>query len=320
MRFTSLSRRRVLIGAAVYVVALFLVLAYLRPNAERYLTLFVFSPEYVLLIVTLVVLPERGLQNYVLYPALGAAVSLGEAIVLSYVNTLANQLPVAGGLIAKGVFLKRRYRLPYARYLGATIGLLILAISVGGLAGLGVLVYLALTLGQSAPWPLVAGFSIMALAAAMLWLPMPVNRIPHRLTRLAEQLLLGREFLAKRRDLIVPSAILQLATVAVASLQLWAAFRLMSQPVPLTYCLLFAAASLLTQLVSIAPGGLGVREAIVAGSAGLVGIDPGVSLIAVGIDRLLATATIVVIGSFSSAMLSRSLLSAPVVDSLDSDG
>jgi uncharacterized membrane protein YbhN (UPF0104 family) len=320
MPIITRSRSRILLGLAVYVVALSLALWYLLPNASRYRQLFNFSPEHLLLIIVMVALPEKGLQNYVLYPALGASVSLGEAIALSYVNALANQLPIAGGLIAKGVYLKRKYQLSYARFLGATIGLLVLAFSLGGVTGLVVVVCLAPVSGRPAPWPLVAGFSAMSLAAVMLWLPVPLRRIPNSLRHLAEQMSMGREFLARRRNLIIPSATLQLTTIVMLSLRLWAAFALMSQTVPLSYCLLFAAASLLTQLVSIAPGGLGVREAIVSASASLVGIDPGVSLIAVGIDRIVTTAAIVVLGSVSSAMLSRSLLSAPVVDSLDGNG
>jgi uncharacterized protein (TIRG00374 family) len=53
----------------------------------------------------------------------------------------------------------------------------------------------------------------------------------------------------------------------------------------------------LTQLVAITPGGLGVREGIVAIVASVYGIEMGVSVLAVGIDRLVATSVILVLGT-----------------------
>jgi hypothetical protein len=50
------------------------------------------------------------------------------------------------------------------------------------------------------------------------------------------------------------------------------------------------------QLVSAAPGGSGVREAIVTAITTTLGFDPGVSFGAVGLDRLGITIVIVISG------------------------
>jgi uncharacterized protein (TIRG00374 family) len=76
----------------------------------------------------------------------------------------------------------------------------------------------------------------------------------------------------------------------------WLAFRALSQDVSLSHCLLFSSATVLTRLVSIAPGGLGVREAIVAGVASSIGFDAGVGAVSVGLDRLIETSVIVLLG------------------------
>lgn len=315
----SPGRIRFTVIIAFYLVILVLAVSYLLPNAERYRQLLTFSPGHVLLIVVIVVFPDRGLQNYVLYPKLGAPVSLAEAVVLSYVNTLANQLPFAGGMVTKGVYLKQRYRLPYTRFFGATVGLLVIAVSVGGSIGLATIGYLVFTSNEAPPWILVVAFAIMAFTAAMLWLPIPIRLFPSRWRERLNQLLSGTKYLAQHRELILRLALLQLLTVLNVSVRLWAAFRLMSQNIPLSYCLVFAAATLLTQLVSVAPGGLGVREAIVVATARLVGLDMGVALIAVGIDRLIATATIVVLGALSSVALSRKLMAATLPKRIHSE-
>jgi uncharacterized protein (TIRG00374 family) len=57
--------------------------------------------------------------------------------------------------------------------------------------------------------------------------------------------------------------------------------------------------------VNIAPGGLGVREGIVAGIASLLGFEAGVSAVAVGIDRLVATSVVIVLGTIYTYILSK---------------
>lgn len=66
-----------------------------------------------------------------------------------------------------------------------------------------------------------------------------------------------------------------------------------------------SAATILTRPVSIAPGGLGIREGIGVGVASVMGFDPGISVVAVGIDRLIATLVIIVVGTVYTYILSR---------------
>jgi uncharacterized protein (TIRG00374 family) len=101
--------------------------------------------------------------------------------------------------------------------------------------------------------------------------------------------------------------LLQITMVFFLSLRYLVAFRMVSQNVSLGQTLLFASATVLTQLVSIAPGGLGVREAIVAAVASIIGFDPVVSVVAVSLDRLVMTTIIVITGWVSSIYLGKEI-------------
>jgi hypothetical protein len=70
----------------------------------------------------------------------------------------------------------------------------------------------------------------------------------------------------------------------------------------------------LTQLIAITPGGLGVREGIVAIVASVYGIEMGVSVLAVGIDRLVATSVILVLGTVFTYILSKKAANTPVIE------
>ena len=103
-------------------------------------------------------------------------------------------------------------------------------------------------------------------------------------------------------------------TTLLCAARYWIAFHTLSQDVTYAQCLLFAAATILTRLVSIAPGGLGVREGIVAGVASLLGFEAGVSAVAVGLDRLVATSVIIVLGTIYTYLLSAKATSAEPID------
>lgn len=132
-----------------------------------------------------------------------------------------------------------------------------------------------------------------------------------RIRRWAQQLLEGWTAIGRNPGLLFKLAILQVALVAILSLRYWMAFHMLSQDISLGQTLLLASASILTQLVSLAPGGLGVREAIVASAATVLGFDTGVSVIAVGLDRLVVTVMIVLTGWLSIVILGKQISVTP---------
>lgn len=91
------------------------------------------------------------------------------------------------------------------------------------------------------------------------------------------------------------------------AIRYWLAFQMVSQNITIGDAILFSSATILTQLVSIAPGGLGVREAIVGIIATTLGFDTTVSVIAVGIDRLISTIPILILGGLSAVILGKQI-------------
>jgi uncharacterized membrane protein YbhN (UPF0104 family) len=291
-------------------------LLYLISNADQYQNLFQFSWNLFLLSCALVVviLGTNGFINYVLYRDLGASVGLLEAISLAAVNTLANQLPFAAGMIAKGVYLKRRYRLAYGRYLSATVALYLIFLATAGVAGVTVLGGRQLLSGVRASPLLLAGFAIMASSLAALWLPLQRLPLPARWERQFGQIWAGWGLLQEQKSLVFKIVVVYLVMMVALGGRYWIAFHLLSQPVTFSDTLLFSAASILTQLVSTTPGGLGVREAIVSAVAFTLGFDPAVSAVAVGLDRIIATGLTLALGSLASYHLTRHISSYPVAE------
>ena len=283
---------------------------YLWQNIDRYQQLFDLTLDtfFSLLGLILLFILGNGSINYFFYRALGVFLGYNESIGLATVNTLANQLPFAGGLFAKGAYLKKRYNLSYTRFLSATMALYVCFVVINGLVALMVLGYWAFLQNRSVPLGLVLGFAGMVASVSSFWIPLDKIPLPEKFNQRLVQMIDGWLSLRKNLRIVVIMISLQVIGLLIFSARLWISFHAFSQNVSYTECLLFSSATVLTRLISFAPGGLGVRECIIAGLASVLGFDPGISAVAVGLDRLVATSIILVLGSISSYYLSKKVL------------
>ena len=147
----------------------------------------------------------------------------------------------------------------------------------------------------------------MASSLFIYWLPLNRIPIPNILLKWVNQALEGWTLISKNPILVLKLLVLQTATMLLLAGRYWMAFHMVSQDVTISQVILFASASVLTQLVSFAPGGLGVREAIVTGIASALGFDAGVSVVAVGLDRLVSTIMVVLLGWISTIILGKDI-------------
>ena len=289
------------------IAALLVFIAYLYRNANRYGQLLDLSTNslFLSLGLMLTMIFGNGLTNYLLYRGLGVRLTVNEGIGLGAVNSLANQLLFGGGMIAKGIYLKRRHELTYTRFLSATLALYVFLLAANGIVGIAVLVYLALMDDAVVPMPLILGFSGMAVTVLLLWLPLDASSVSGKWGQRLAQLLDGWQVLNQNRLLLGKLVGVRILMTLMSAGRYWVAFHILSQDVTLAQCVLFSSATVLTRLVAITPGGLGVREAIVTGMAFMFGFEVDVSIVAVGIDRLIATVVIVSLGTVYTYILSK---------------
>jgi uncharacterized membrane protein YbhN (UPF0104 family) len=292
-------------------VALIVFIIYVYRNADHYQQLLDLSAGslFLLLGLALAFTPVNGLINYLFYRGLGVPLTFNEGIGLAAVNTLANQLPFTGGMIAKGIYLKQRYKLAYTRFLSATLALFVCFVAANGLVGVTVLAYMTLFDTKTAPTLLLLGFGAMTASVLLLWLRIDAGSVPGKWGQRLKQLMDGWQVLSQNLRLVGELVSLQLLMTLLFAGRLWIVFHALSQDVTLAQCILFSSAAILTRLVSIAPGGLGIREALVASVASALGFDAGVSLVAVILDRLVETLVVITLGIFYTYILGKKVAS-----------
>lgn len=256
----------------------------------------------------------NGLSNLVLYRTLGVSITINESVGLAAVNTLANQLPFSGGIITKAIYLKKRYQLKYSYFLSVTLSLYIIFLSTSGLIGLIVINRWRNPIDK---YPfLVIGFIIMTLSIVTLWIPTGWIHRSGKFGQWIKQIADGWSVIGKHPKVLFVLVGIQVMMIMIFAGRLWIAFNLLSQNITYLQCIFFSSASILTQIVSITPGSLGIREGIIAGLATILGFDMGVSIVAVGIDRLIATTLVVVLGVIYTYILSERALDTESIDTV----
>lgn len=301
---------RSIITSVIGVAVVLFFVYYLYANANRYVGLLNLSiPAIVALLLLDIPFPVlNGMQNTLLYRSLGTPdFSYRDGILIAAASTLANQLPLPGGILSKGFYLKQKHNLPYSTFATSTVALFVCFVFLEGFIGLVTLAYLRFIRAMALSPVLWIGFAAMAGCILILWLPLDRLRLPGSLQDRIRLALDGWMILSRDPAMVMKSLGLQVIFVLLLALRYRLALSMLSQPVSFSLALLMANASVLTQLVSLAPGGLGVREAIVSAVAVTFGLDVAVTVAAVSLDRLIATIMIFLVGGMSAVLLGREI-------------
>lgn len=285
---------------------------YLYLNADQYQRLLNISvPGAIALFALTLAFPVlNGLQNILLYRSLGIPISYWDGYLITAASTLANQLPISGGVVSKGFYLKQRYNLSYTTFISSTVALFVCFIAANALVGLGILLYWIFFDKMVVNPVLLLTYIGMAAFILIFWFPLDRIKVPGKIQNWSAQAIEGWVLISKNPVLLFRLIGLQFLLMLLLAARYWLAFHMLSQNVTMTQTLLFASASILTQLVSIAPGGLGVREALVGTVAATLGFDPAVSAVAVGLDRLASTLMVLMTGWFSTVVIGKQMSEA----------
>ena len=207
----------------------------------------------------------RGLANQRIFARLGVTARARDWFALVAVTAYTNYLPLSAGLVAKAFFLKRVHALPYDRFAAAQVALLVLVVATNGVIGLAAVVGEGRTSGSS----VVAGaFAAMIASGALLFLP---ERTARRL---------GGRFFAWEASTAPAArgswpavAVFQTGVLLAYAASLKLAFGLGAADASFAACVIFSAAAVLTRVVPITPGAIGIREFLIGGLAELTGVD-----------------------------------------------
>lgn len=239
----------------------------------------------------------RGVANRLHFGALGVTASTADWFRLVAVTSFTNYLPLSAGLVAKAVFLKRVHALPFRQFAVGQTTLLLLIVTTNGLVGL---VLLAVSFPKELVGIVGVGFGAMVLSGVVLMLPESLRERISSARWFPFAANVGPE--ARRNWPAV--ALCQVGMLLASAAGLKLCFEMGEAVVSFEACVLFTAAAVLTRLVTIVPGALGVREFLIGALAVLVGFDLRDAVIASTLARAAEILVVFVLGGVFTWSLS----------------
>lgn len=245
--------------------------------------------------------------------------TLKEWLGLSVVTTMGNYItPLSGGMIARAAYLKQRHRLPYAQFVTLLASNYLINFWVIGVVGILTL----LTFGTAIQlyWQVLVCFTtvIVSISALVLF---PTVKLPwkNRIAKTVNTSLEGWSLVKSDRVLITKLVIYTLINIFLNGLSFWIAYDALGSRISFRSALLVGLLTSFSLLVRITPGNLGIQEAVVSLSSGLLGIGAGQGLLAALLIRGATLIPAFTLGPLFGFLLSRKLAVPQSIESSLSD-
>jgi len=203
-------------------------------------------------------------QFTVLYQSLGVQIGIGEGLGLSQISSALNQLlPGSLGGMTRAVYMKHRYGAPYSQMPTVLLGSLIFTLFGGGL----VMVFtntIVICSGQTVPtimW-VVAFCAISSIFFGGISIP---KQVTQRLGRFGNMLNLfsdGCKILRANKRCLIESSIYQLFAFFCWAAAIIVSYHGLGLSIHPLAGLSIAVSTAIFNIISITPGNLGIREAI----------------------------------------------------------
>ncbi|HLV64221.1 MAG TPA: lysylphosphatidylglycerol synthase domain-containing protein [Polyangiaceae bacterium] len=238
---------------------------------------------------------QRAFEFDYMLKRLGVREPFREGFLVTGAAQLLNYLPFSAGSVARAITLRRKHSLPYSFYLSALLVATIVHAAVAALAGL--VSTLALSEGARV-LPLVLLFAATVLGGGLVvcfpraWAPGGRSRVEHRIRDIVEAAALIRHHGA---------GLAVLATTAFGKmllncLRMGVCFRALGVELSAFELVLLGSTAVLTSLVNLAPGNIGLRELLLGGLWGIIGGSPAVGMAAATLDRAVLLVYTVIAG------------------------
>lgn len=291
-------RKSLVLSIAVLTAVLVLFGFYIAQHQEQFNRILDLSIVQYSVLSALVILGvlNNGLMLFQYLKSVGISLHAKEYLSLSALTTAGNQLLFRGGALAKAFYLKRRHAFALSRFLpimGAQFIITLFAVGLMGLAGVG---WLALK-GQRVDAVPGLVFAAVILGPTLI-LKITPAKLPDWLGRnkyIAMMFDSWQKLCANKAILKILIA-LSIINVLLYIGRLYAAFHYTGTDIAFVNIYLISLLGILTELIGVVPGGLGIKEVVVGFSTELYGGEIKEGVVAASLDRAVLIGWVFLLG------------------------
>lgn len=226
---------------------------------------------------------------------------------LAVVTTMGNYItPFSGGLVVRAAYLKNRHGFPYAQFASLLASNYLVAYWVIGVVGTLAL----LTFGKALRfyWQVFVFFVAVVVSISALVLS-PSVRLPwkNRVAKVVNTSLEGWGVVKSDWPLLARLVAYTLVNMLLNGVSFWVAYDALGSPVSFRPALLIGLLASFSILTNVTPGNLGIQEAVVSLSSGLLGTGTGQGLLVALLLRAVTLVWVFTLGPVFSYLLAQNL-------------
>jgi len=192
---------------------------------------------------------------------------------LSVITTMGNYLtPFRGGAVARAVYLKKRHNFSYSYFLSTLSGIYIIAFLVNSFIGILTVVLLKHFYALFNIFVFTVFMAIFFLTGIIIF-SLEFKETKYSFINKFINVINGWHLIKSNKKIILITSLISLINVAIIVLMMFLEFRVFGVEISLLNVLFLSIVSTLSLFISITPGALGIKEAIVAFTATVINIQ-----------------------------------------------
>jgi uncharacterized membrane protein YbhN (UPF0104 family) len=238
-------------------------------------------------------------QGWLMYRAEGLRIGFWENFLLNVAGVMVNYLPLRLGTVIRLRYLKAVHGFSYARSVSIVGIRLVLLVTATGLLGLAGTLGIAYTGGRFSVELCLAFGSLIVLAALASYRSPPISRRETRMHRIWNDFSSGFGAMRKRPVVTMQVLALILIQLLLAAWRFSLTLGAVGAEAPATLLIVLAPATTLSSFVSVVPGNLGIREALMGYITLATGFEFNSGLFAGTLDRAVLLCLAFSLGSLS---------------------
>jgi uncharacterized membrane protein YbhN (UPF0104 family) len=191
---------------------------------------------------------------------------------LALLTTLGNYLtPFRGGMAFKGIYLKKRLKLPYSTFASTVAASYILVFLMGGVLGIGTLLMIFRLYG-TIQWKLLSFLFIVSATMIVILIFRPTIENPrNRSTRILKNTLDGWRMISRNIALVIKVSVLITLNFIIICARLYYGYKMFRIDIGILPAFAMSLMTGFAILIAVTPGNLGIQETVIGFISKLMG-------------------------------------------------
>ena len=227
------------------------------------------------------------------------------AFAVTCAGTLANHVTIRGGGVIRALYFRQECGLSFAEFGAVLIGQALLGTTLAAAAMIGSV--LCVSDSNTQGWELMAMVVCAIVPPVFLVSVGPIisQFIANWRIQFAVKLVTALALIGRSPRSLIQACFWWLGSTSCASARLWLIYTALDVNISVLGCLFVTSACALSTLLSITPGGLGLREGTNAVAGLIFGVPPNISLVVATTERAVLVVVAVLLGGPSLIWIAR---------------